>query len=51
VCAKINRIAERNGIVVGSDLYEISKNKVDYKFPLIGSYNIGLRSEYPISIR
>jgi hypothetical protein len=32
VCAKINRMAKRNGIVVESDLYEISKNKVDYRF-------------------
>jgi hypothetical protein len=32
VCAKVNRMAERNGIVVGSDLYEISNNKVDYRF-------------------
>jgi class 3 adenylate cyclase len=48
MCVKINRMAKRNGVVVGSDLYEIAKNKVDYRFHLIGSYNIGLRLEYPI---
>ena len=48
VCVKINRMAECNGVVVGSDLYEIAKNNVDYRFRLIGSYNLGLRLEYPI---
>ncbi len=48
ICTKINRIASQNGIVVGSDLYEMVKNFDDYKFKLRDQYSLGLKNAYPI---
>ena len=46
--SKINRSAAVNGIVFGSDLYEISKNLDGYQFKRIGAYSIGLKNSYPL---
>ncbi|HUU47375.1 MAG TPA: adenylate/guanylate cyclase domain-containing protein [Nitrosopumilaceae archaeon] len=46
--SKINRSAAVNGIVFGSDLYEISKDLNEYKFKRIGEYSIGLKNSYPL---
>ena len=48
MCAKINRLAERNGVVVGGDLHEMAKNLADYRFQLVGSHNLGFRAEYAV---
>lgn len=46
--SKINRNAAVNGIVLGSDMYEISKNFNEYQFKPIGTYSIGLKNSYPL---
>src|ERR671919_1194397 len=53
ICAKINSMAEPNGIVIGGDLYQIIKSFsfIDkyYQFKeLRGGYSIGFTHRYPI---
>jgi CheY-like chemotaxis protein len=53
ICAKINSMAEANGIVIGGDLYRIiqSFSFIDnrYKFrELQRGYSIGLNHKYPV---
>jgi len=47
-CAKINGICPVNGMVVGSDLYEKTKNFREYKFKNIGSFSADLKHQYPV---
>jgi two-component system response regulator ChvI len=52
VCAKINSMAEPNGIVIGGDLYQIIKsfyfiNGYDFR-ELRGGYSIGFNHKYPV---
>jgi two-component system, OmpR family, response regulator ChvI len=52
VCAKINSMAEPNGIVIGGDLYQIVKSFSfvnEYKFrELQGGYSVGCSHRYPV---
>jgi CheY-like chemotaxis protein/class 3 adenylate cyclase len=53
ICAKINSMAEPNGIVIGGDLYQIVKSFsfiIDkYQFTeLEGGYSIGFGNRYPL---
>jgi CheY-like chemotaxis protein len=50
LCAKINRMAAQNGMVIGGDLYQIIKSFSfsDYAFEDIGGYDIGLKHFYPV---
>ncbi|MDQ5842588.1 MAG: response regulator, partial [Thermoproteota archaeon] len=53
ICAKINSMAEANGVVIGGDLYRIIKpfSFIDYKYELRelkGGYSIGFNHEYPV---
>ena len=53
ICAKINSMAEANGIVIGGDLYRIIKSFsfIDNKYELRelkGGYSIGLNHKYPV---
>jgi class 3 adenylate cyclase len=48
MCSKINRSAAVNGIVIGSDFYEIVKNFDNYYFKAIGEFSIGLKQAYPL---
>jgi CheY-like chemotaxis protein len=53
ICAKINSMAEANGIVIGGDLYRIIKSfsffNNRYKFQeLRGGYSIGIDLKYPV---
>jgi two-component system, OmpR family, response regulator ChvI len=53
ICAKINSMAEPNGIVIGGDLYQIIKSfsfiNAKYKFrELRGGYSIGFSNRYPL---
>ena len=51
MCAKMNRRAERNGIVIGSDLYRIIKQfpfEAEYEFKEIDQLSIGLKQSYPL---
>lgn len=46
--SKINRNAAVNGIILGSDLFEISKDLKKFQFKSSGEYSIGLRNSYPL---
>jgi two-component system, OmpR family, response regulator ChvI len=54
ICAKINSMAEPNGMVIGGDLYQIIKslsfvNNSDYEFrELRGGCSLGLGCRYPV---
>jgi len=47
-CAKINRMCPVNGMVVGGDLYEKTKNFKEYSFKNSGSFSVDLKHSYPI---
>jgi class 3 adenylate cyclase len=46
LCAKINSKAPENGMVVGSDLYQIVKSVKDFSFEEILGYSTGPNSQY-----
>ena len=52
LCAKINSMASKNGLVIGGDLYRIVRHHnidgSEYKFYEIGSYVTGLKFSYPV---
>jgi adenylate cyclase len=48
VCSKINRIASPNGIVIGSDMYQIVKNFDEYAFVADNGFSLGMAIEYPV---
>ncbi len=48
MCSKINRSAPVNGIIIGSDLYEVVKDIDEYEFKKAGDYSIGLKYSYPL---
>jgi class 3 adenylate cyclase len=47
-CAKINGLCPVNGIVVGSDLYEKTKNFKEYSFKNCGDFSVDLKHPYPV---
>jgi len=47
-CAKINRSCPVNGAVIGSDLYEKTKNFKEYSFKYCGNFSVDLKYHYPI---
>ncbi len=48
VCSKINRIASRNGIVLGGDLHQLVKKYDDYRFQEVKEYSVGFKYSYPV---
>ena len=48
MCAKINRLASRNGIVIGGDLYQLVRKFDDYSFQEVKGYSVGFRYNYPV---
>ena len=48
VCSKINRIADPNGIVIGSDMYQIVKDFDEYAFVADNGFSLGMAIEYPV---
>jgi len=48
MCSKINRSAPVNGIIIGSDFYEVVKNFDEYNFKKAGDFSIGLKHSYPL---
>jgi CheY-like chemotaxis protein len=52
ICAKINRKAKPNGIVIGCSLYRMIKSfsfsAQDYKFEEIGEYLVGFKQRYTL---
>ena len=47
-CAKINSCCPVNGMVIGSDLHEKTKNFKEYKFKQSGSFSADLKHTYPV---
>ncbi len=47
-CSKINRMCPVNGMVVGSDLYEKTKNFKEYSFKNCGDFSTDLKHTYPV---
>lgn len=47
-CAKINGIAMSNGIVIGGDLYQVSRQFRDYEFHSLVGFSVGVRLDYPV---
>jgi class 3 adenylate cyclase len=48
MCTKINHAAEKNSMVIGSDLYRTTKYFDSYKYQIINSYTAGMKFIYPI---
>ncbi|AFS81915.1 adenylate/guanylate cyclase domain-containing protein [Candidatus Nitrosopumilus sediminis] len=48
VCAKINREAHPNGMVIGGDMFQMVKAISSYQFKQICSFSSGLKSSYPV---
>ncbi len=52
VCAKINRLAASNGVVIGGDLYTIIRSSAilddECHCQELGSYDLGLKNRYPV---
>lgn len=52
LCAKINKKAEPNSMVIGGDLYRVLKSistlRNDYHLKPAGSYSVGIKETYPL---
>lgn len=48
MCSKINRCAEKNGVVIGGDLYHIAKHIDEFSFKEIRGYSAGFKLTYPV---
>ena len=48
LCAKLNRIAKPNGLVIGSDMYQIVKKSKQYKFIEVDELQSTLKQDYPV---
>lgn len=48
MCSKINKLAPKNGFVIGGDLHERIKKFQEYQFKEKEGYNIGFRYQYPV---
>jgi len=48
VCSKINRIAKPNGIVIGSDMYQIVKDFDEFAFVADNGFSLGMSIQYPV---
>ncbi len=48
LCAKLNRLAKPNGLVIGSDMYQIVKKSKQYKFIEVDEVKSALKQDYPV---
>lgn len=48
MCAKINRLAEKNQFVIGGDLYQMVKDFKIYQFKEISDFSLGFKLTYPV---
>jgi class 3 adenylate cyclase len=48
MCSKINRCAEKNGIVIGGDYYQIAKHLDIFSFKEIKGCPVGFKHSYPV---
>jgi len=47
LCAKLNHMAKPNGIVIGSDMYQIVKKSKKFKFSTVEGVKSALKQNYP----
>jgi two-component system, OmpR family, response regulator ChvI len=51
ICAKINSMAQPNGIAIGGDLYQVVRSfyfSNEYEFKEVRGYSVGFRNPYPV---
>ena len=48
MCAKINHLAQANGVVIGGDLYQNIKEIKDYRYSQKKGFSIGFKYSYPV---
>lgn len=48
LCAKVNHIAKPDGIVIGSDMYQIVKKSKQYIFTEVGELPSAFKQDYPV---
>jgi len=48
LCAKINHLAKQDQLVVGGDLYQITKKSKEYKFKQVEKFQSVLKQDYPV---
>ncbi len=48
LCAKLNHIAKPNGLVIGSDMYQIVKKSKQFKFIEVDEVQSTLKQDYPV---
>ena len=48
LCAKLNHIAKPNGLVLGSDMYQIVKKSKKYRFIEVDKLQSTLKQDYPV---
>jgi len=48
LCAKLNRIAKPNCLVIGSDMYQIVKKSRKYRFNEVDGLQSTLKQDYPV---
>ena len=48
MCAKINRNAPKNGVIIGGDMYQMVKDLDSYRYKQTDGFSIGLKYAYPV---
>jgi len=48
LCAKLNHLAKPNGLVIGSDMFQIVKKSKQYQFTEEGDFQSILKQDYPV---
>ncbi len=48
LCAKLNRSAKPNGLVSGSDMFQVVKKSKHYRFRVVEGYQSALKQDYPV---
>jgi class 3 adenylate cyclase len=48
LCAKLNNLAKPNGLVIGSDMYQIVKKSKQYQFTEEDDFQSALKQDYPV---
>jgi class 3 adenylate cyclase len=48
LCVKLNHMAKPDGIVIGSDMYQIVKKSKQYKFTEVNEFQSAHKQDYPV---
>lgn len=48
MCAKINRLAAKNQMVIGGDLFQLTKEYKNYQFNEVNYFSLGFKLSYPV---